>query len=144
LGQAIPDAQFDWTSGDTTVATARTQLDGRGMLQARSEGRAQIRFTAAAGDRTAADTDSVTVRFAYKSVSVTPDTVTLTSLGDTSQLPPVVIDSNNTVVPQAQLTWTSLDQAAVSVDASGRVVAHANRAGVGVVADGRGRKDTST
>ncbi|PYO37885.1 MAG: hypothetical protein DMD29_14645 [Gemmatimonadetes bacterium] len=144
LGHPIADAQFDWTSADTMVATARTQLDGHGVLQARREGRAQIRFTAAAGDRTAADTDSVTVQFAYKAVTVTPDTVTLTSLSDTTQLTPVVIDSNNTVVPQAQLTWASLDQAGVSVDASGRVVGHANRTGVGVIASGRGRADTST
>ena len=126
LGQPIPDSLvvFDWVSDSSTIATARTLPTGRGVLQAQLEGRARIRVSAAAGDRTAADTDSVTVQFKYGSITVTPNNDTLTSLGDTTQLTGVVRDTAGNVVPQAQIVWSS-GNAAVSVDAAGRAVAHA-------------------
>jgi len=136
----IPAAavQFNWISDSVAVATARTLPNGSGVLDAQREGRTRISVSASAGDSSAAASDTLTVQFAYYSVTVSPDSAVLTSLGDTTPLTAVARDSNLTVVPQPQITWTSRDQNGVAVDTAGRAVARSPQARVFVVAVGRG------
>ncbi len=131
-------AQFNWISDSAAVATARTLPNGNGVLDAQREGRTRISVSASAGDSSAAASDTLTVQFAYFSVTVSPDSAVLTSLGDTTPLTAVARDSDLTVVPQPQITWTSRDQNAVAVDTAGRAVARGAQARVFVVAVGRG------
>src|SRR5439155_2104066 len=145
LGNAIPDSlvAFDWTSDSAAVVTARTLATGQGLLQPQKEGRSRIQVTAAAGDFTAWASDTLTVRLAYVSVTVTPNSVTLTSLNDTAQLSAVVRDSGGTVVPQARVSWSS-GGAAVSVDTMGRAVARMSTGTpVTVTANSRGVTGTA-
>src|SRR5439155_489847 len=96
-----------------------------------------------AGGSTASAAAALTVRFAYASVTVTPNSVTLTSLNDTAQLSAVVRGSGGTVVPQARVSWSS-GGAAVSVDTMGRAVARMSTGTpVTVTANSRGVTGTA-
>src|SRR3989442_10511219 len=122
----IPAAavQFNWISDSVAVATARTLPSGNGVLDAQREGRTRISVSASAGDSSAAASDTLTVQFAYASVTVSPDSAVLAALGDTTTLTATVRDSNLTIVPQPQLTWQS-SGGAVAVDSAAPPVAKA-------------------
>src|SRR5439155_1697856 len=119
---AIPDSlvAFDWTSDSAAVVTARTLATGQGLLQPQKEGRSRIQVTAAAGDFTASVSDTLTVRFAYASVTVTPNSVTLTTLQDTA------FDAHDSIIAPHTTSWTSDNPGVASVTSGGRVTAIAN------------------
>src|SRR5439155_1218936 len=128
LGNAIPDSlvAFDWTSDSAAVVTARTLATGQGLLQPQKEGRSRIQVTAAAGDFTASVSDTLTVRFAYASVTVTPNSVTLTSLNDAATLTDTAFDAHDSIIAPHTTSWTSDNPGVASVTSGGRVTAIAN------------------
>ena len=63
-------------------------------------------------------------------VTVSPDSVALTALGQTVRLTAEVRDQNDNAMPGAAVTWASSDAAAATVDATGLVTAVANGSAV--------------
>jgi uncharacterized protein YjdB len=109
-GQAVPDAQFTWSSGNAAVAS----VDAAGKVTALKSGNAEI--TAAAGD--------------VKGI-VAPNAVTLTGPGQTAQLHAMVKDDSGNVVPGMPVVWTSSNANVAAVDTRGMV--HALAGGSAVV-----------
>ncbi len=119
-GNVMTEAALGWSSSDTSVASA----DASGLVTAMGFGATTI--TAISGEV------SVTVTLAVEQVeaivSVIPDTVRLTALGDTASLEAEVRDGNGNVMAGADLAWSSTDTSVVSVDSSGLVTAIGNGA----------------
>ena len=97
---AVSGVSFAWTSLDPAIASAsgatiRALATGVARIVVSSEGRV--------------DTSRVYVIQLTASVLATPDSVTLSSVGDAVQFSAVVYDHNNNAIPGAPITWTSLD-----------------------------------
>src|SRR5436189_257054 len=124
----IPAAavQFNWISDSVAVATARTLPNGSGVLDAQREGRTRISVSASAGDSSAAASDTLTVQFAYYSVTVSPDSAVLTSLMATRQLSDSAFDARDSLIATHTTTWTPADQTVATVSSGGLVTAIAN------------------
>ncbi|WP_419933684.1 Ig-like domain-containing protein [Candidatus Palauibacter sp.] len=114
-GHPVPGVNFTWASDDGAVAT----VDGNGLVSAVGAGTATIR--ASAGSLAA--TAEVTVEQRATRVRVSPDTATLTAVGDTVRLTAEAFDRNDHPAPAAEFTWTSRDDAVATVDEDGLVTA---------------------
>lgn len=112
---AIPGATVTWSSSNTNVA----RIDAGGTVTAASNGSAQI--TASFGQARATATVSVQQKPAR--IAIIPESATLTTVGETVQLEAVVYDSGDTVIPGAQVVWTSSLPAVATVGANGLVTA---------------------
>ena len=117
-GTVIPDAPVEWTSSDPAVA----KVESGGLVTAVSNGSVQI--TATSGH--ASETAEITVMQAASSISVTPPSATLESVGETVQLEAVVYDMEDAVLPEAQVAWSNIDPSVATVDANGLVTAVSN------------------
>ena len=117
---AMADMSVTWSSGDDAVAT----VDENGVVTAVDNGMAEI--TAQAGD--AMGTASITVAQVPASISieVAADATTLTEIGQTLQLMVSVSDANENAIAEQAVTWTSGDEAVVTVDEDGLVEAVGN------------------
>ena len=108
-----------WTSANTAVATVSAQ----GLATAAGNGTAQV--TARSGN--ASGTSSITVSVPVPtSITVTPSSHTLSSIGATVQLAAVVRDQNNNVMTGQMVTWTSANTAVATVSAQGLATAAGN------------------
>jgi uncharacterized protein YjdB len=114
-GQAMPGATVTWASSDQTVAT----VSAAGVVTAVGNGSAIITATAGA----AAATAVVTVQQVAASVTLSPASATLASIGDTVRLVPVVRDAGGAVVEGATVTWASSNHAVATVSQTGLVTA---------------------
>lgn len=125
----------EWASRDTSVVT----VSNTGLVTAVANGTTWV--VAARGG--VADSSRITVAQAVASVTVTPNTPTLTSIGDTVQLSASIEDAGGTVVADSTASWSSLDTLVATVNASGLVTAVANGT-AGIVAVSGGVDDTAT
>ncbi len=119
-GNAMAGASVNWASSDNAVAT----VNASGLVTAAGNGTATV--TATSGS--ASGTSSVTVAQVPSSVTVTPDSVHLTALGETAQLMAAVNDANGNAIAGAGVSWSSADEAVATVDEDGVVTAVANGA----------------
>ena len=117
-GDVMTGAPVSWSSSDNAVASVNTS----GLVTAAGNGMATI--TATSG--TASGTAAVTVEQVPTAVSVTPESATLASLGETAQFTAAVQDANGNAVAGAEVSWASGDGAVATVDANGLVTAVAN------------------
>ncbi len=117
-GQAMQGQTVTWASSAPAVAT----VSASGLVTSAANGSATITATAGSARGSAA----VTVAQAAASLSVTPDSLVLTSLGDTARLTAEVLDANGSVVEGAAVSWASADESVAVVDSSGLVAAVAN------------------
>ena len=120
-GHAVAGAEFTWASGDTSVAV----VDASGLVTGRSAGEVAVTATSS----------GVTGRGALvveepvpTTVSVAPDSLAFTALGDTLHLMAEVRDQIDRVMEGEPVAWTSADTMVAAVDASGLVTAAANGA----------------
>ncbi len=114
-GGVMSGASVTWTSGDAAVAT----VDAAGLVTAMATGTATI--TASSGS--ASGTASVTVTQAPAQVSVTPESATLASVGDTVRFTAKVQDANGNAIANATVNWASADEGVATVDEMGLVTA---------------------
>ncbi|MXW18138.1 MAG: Ig domain-containing protein [Gemmatimonadetes bacterium] len=117
-GNVMSGASVAWSSGDASVVT----VNATGLVTATGNGTATI--TATSGN--ASGTATVTVEQAAAAITVAPDSVPLTELGETAQLTAEVTDANGNVIANATVSWSSGDEAVATVDAAGLVTAVAN------------------
>ena len=118
-GNVISGATIAWSSSDETVATVSSD----GLVTAIGEGTATITATASKDGVSAAGTASVSVRTQVASVEVSPESTTLSSIGDTDSLAVVVKDANGNVISGATIAWSSSDETVATVSSDGLVTA---------------------
>ena len=119
-GNVMTNASVTWSSGDVSVATVNTS----GLVTAAGNGTATI--TATSGN--ASGTATVTVEQTAAAITVAPDSVLLTELGETAQLTAEVTDANGNAIANAMVSWASGDEAVATVDGTGLVTAVGNGA----------------
>ena len=107
-GNEVEGATITWASSDETVATT---VDG--LITAVGNGTAMVTATLGAVSVSAA----VTVSQSAASVTLSPDTVFFSSLGDTLSVTPSVADQRGNVIERATVTWSTSDESvATTVD----------------------------
>ena len=111
-GHAVGGAEFMWTSGDTAVAT----VDATGLATSVGSGEAEI---TASSSGVAGRASLTVVAPVPTAVAVTPDTLVLTTLGQTAQLAAEVRDQIGRVMEGTTVSWSSSDTTVATVDASG-------------------------
>ena len=115
-GTVIPGAGVSWQSG----APATVGVNGTGTVTAGAVG-GPVTITATSGP--ASGTATVTVQQVPGSVSVAPGTLTLLTLGRTSDLGATVRDTLGSFIPGAAVSWSSSDSAVADVGPTGTVTA---------------------
>ena len=115
-GQVVTGVAFAWASGDTAVAV----VDASGLLTGVGAGQVEVTATAAAVTGRAQLTVVAPLPTA---VTVTPDTVVLTAVGQTAQLTAEVRDQAGRVVDRVPVAWSSADTTVAVVDTAGLVTA---------------------
>jgi len=124
-----------WASSNTAVAT----VSPSGVVSAVSQGTATI--SATAGGVTGQATITVNGR-PVATVVVAPDTFTIQD-GRTRQLTATLRDADGALLTGRVVTWTSLDAARATVNASGLVTGGAAAGTARIVATSEGVADTS-
>ena len=114
-GHPIHDAEVQWSSADSSVAT----VDRSGLVTATANGRTTITARADSASGTAA----VSVRQRASVVSITPDVLDFAEVGDTATVMAAVSDANGHPIHDAEVRWSSADSFVATVDASGLVLA---------------------
>ncbi|WP_420441974.1 Ig-like domain-containing protein [Candidatus Palauibacter sp.] len=114
-GGVMSGASVSWTSGDAAVAS----VDAAGLITAVATGTAAISATSGSASGTA----SVTVTQAPAQVAVTPESATLSAVGDTVRFAAEVQDANGNAIAGTAVSWTSSDDAIAMVDETGLVTA---------------------
>ena len=115
---------FSAQTSDAAVATVSV-VGVTAMVAGVAEGTATV--TAAAtdpGNLRAEQSFAVTVEVGIERVVVTPDSVTLTAIGDTIRLTAEVFDGAGQVVPAAVVSWSTGDTMVAAVDTAGLVTAN--------------------
>ena len=114
-GNAVPGLDFAWASADGAIAT----VDSAGLVTATADG--SVNITAEAGGASGAA--AITVSQLPVEMDVMPAATTLFSLGDTVRLVAAAFDANGNAVASISFTWTSENDAVVSVDQNGLATA---------------------
>ena len=115
-GHPVAGTEFEWASSDTLVAV----VDDAGLVTGIGAGEAEVTATAAG----VTDRAALTVMApAPTAVSVIPDTVALTALGQTAQLAAEVRDQIGRVMEGVVVSWSSADTTIAAVDSAGLVSA---------------------
>ena len=112
-GHAVEGATVMWASGDTAVAV----VDASGLVRSVANGEAVVSATAGSVSGTA----EVMVAQVVTAVTVSPEALEFSALGDTLRLAAEPVDANGHAVEGATVTWASGDTAVAVVDASGLV-----------------------
>lgn len=117
-GDTVTDVSFSWGSSDEAVAT----VDDGGVAEAVAEGEAEIRATAEGVTGSAA----MAVIQQVASVSITPSSATLATVGDTAHFSASATDENGNAVSGAAFVWQSQNHAVATVDSAGVVTSRGN------------------
>ena len=115
-GHAVTGAAFAWSSGDPAVAT----VDTAGLVTAAGPGRTAV--TAASGSASG-HMELLVVARTPAAIDVMPDTVALAAVGDTVRLSARVVDQLGRVLEDEPVSWSSGDEAVITVDSGGLVTA---------------------
>ena len=117
-GNVVDDAVVAWSSDAAPVAS----VDQNGSVTAVANGTATI--TATADDGTGST--GVTVQQVAATLEVFPAADTLLALAEALSLIAIVKDTNGFAISDVAPTWSTLNPAVISVDASGLATAQAN------------------
>ena len=128
-GHAVEEASFAWSSSDASVV----DVDESGLATAVAVGTAVV-TAASSGVSGSAELVVIPV---VGAVTVRPDTVRFTALGQSVRLSAEVLDRDGRVLPGVAASWSSGDAAVATVDSLGLVTAV--RAGATVVTAAAGR-----
>ena len=112
-GYPVEGATVRWASGDTAVAV----VDPSGLVRSVGNGEAVVTATAGSVSGTA----EVMVAQVVTAVTVSPEALEFSALGDTLQLGAEPVDANGHAVEGATVMWASGDTTIAVVDPSGLV-----------------------
>lgn len=110
-GQPMAGVSVTWASSDASVAS----VGSTGTVTAVANGSASVTATTASISGSA----SVTVAQQPVQASISPGTVSLTSIGETVQFAVEALDGNGHPVAGVVFTWSSSNASVATVDASG-------------------------
>ncbi|HKK07411.1 MAG TPA: IPT/TIG domain-containing protein, partial [Gemmatimonadota bacterium] len=116
-GKAVSGATISWSSLDGSVAS----VSSGGVATARANGTARI--VASAGGK--ADTARLVVKQRTTSVTVSPDSARLETIGDTVRFSGSAEDANGHPVSGVSLAWNVSDSSVATIDTAGLVTARA-------------------
>ena len=119
-GGSISGKTFTWTTSDTTVAT----VSAAGLATAVDNGTVAITATVDG----IAGTATLLVAQEAATVTLTPASDTLVSLGDTTRLVADVVDAQNQPLATPNVAWMSADTLVATVDSTGLVTSTGNGA----------------
>ena len=108
-------ATVTWSSTNAGIVTVSPTTGLTTTATSVANGTAQVQATA--GGVTGSAT--VTVNIVVTSITVSPTGRTFTQIGQTQAFTPTARDANNNVIANPGVTWTSLNTAAVTVNALG-------------------------
>lgn len=112
-GDPITGLSFTWSTSDQSVAT----VDDQGVVTASANGTAEITATVDGVTGSA----GLAVIQQVESVTVTPSSATLTTVGATRTFTAAAVDANDNAVTGAAILWTSEDPSVATVDSAGVV-----------------------
>ena len=112
-GHAVEEASFAWSSSDASVV----DVDGSGLGAAVAVGTAVV---TASSSGVSGSTELVVIP-AVGAVTVRPDTVRFTALGQSVRLSAEVLDRDGRVLPGVAASWSSGDAAVATVNSLGLV-----------------------
>ncbi len=115
-GDPIPGVDVQWSGSDASVVEVRP--DGEAIARGPGEAQATATLEELSG------TVALVVDPAAASVTVTPSSAELGSLGTTRDFSASVVDANGNPVADAEVSWSSTDVSVVRVDATGRATAN--------------------
>ena len=113
----VMSAPFSWSASDTSVVT----VDSSGLVTAVANGTATVTVRSGAVSASA----TVTVEQTPAHIALSSEAVELAALGADAPLEASVFDANENAMT-TELSWGSSDPAIVTVEADGRMTAHAN------------------
>ena len=117
-GVTMIGAPVTWASSDTTKAT----VSSAGLVTAVANGTATITATSGSASATA----TTTVSQVASSVTLSPTSLALESIGDTRTHTPTVKDAGGTTISGATVTWATSNSSVATVSSAGLVTAVAN------------------
>ena len=120
-GHEVDEAGIAWASRDTLVAV----VDASGLVTGVGEGAVVVEATASG---VTGEAEVEVVRLVPTVVTVMPDSVVFTALGDSERLSAEVLDQVGRVMKGAAVAWTSRDTTVAVVDSAGVVTSAANGA----------------
>lgn len=133
-----PDLSCTSSNTDVVSVSAETDDGNRCSVVAAGQGEAHVR--AAAGG--VQDSTSVSVDQKIVSLNLSPESVSLRTVGDTAHLSATPRDANDFEVSDADLTWTSVDTTIATVTSEGLVTTW-NEGDVQVTTSAEGFADTA-
>ncbi len=114
----IADASVNWSSDNPAVVF----VNSRGEVKAITNGEARITATTGSVSQTIV----ITVAQVPVRIILPRNSVQLASVGETTKLTAIVVDSLDAEILDAPLMWTSEDPTVATVDAQGEVTARMN------------------
>jgi uncharacterized protein YjdB len=118
-GNEIASPEVEWASSDGAVAT----VDEDGVVTPVAEGSATITATSGEASGSAEVTVTLEDPTTEPSVEVSPEAITLTSIGATESLSTLVRDEEGNEVVDAEIQWSSSNESVATVDEDGVVTA---------------------
>lgn len=115
-GHAVAGAEFAWASTDTLV----TIVDESGLVTGAGAGEATVTATSSGVTGSA---ELTVVVPAPTTLTVTPDTLAFTAIGQTAQLAAEVRDQAGGVMEGVDVSWSSADTLVATADSVGLVTA---------------------
>lgn len=117
-GDTVTGVDFSWSSTDEAVTTVSDQ----GVAEAVANGDAEIRAS------TEGVTGSATMAVIQQvsSVSISPSSATLATVGDTTRFSASATDENGNSISDAEFVWQSENHAVATVDSSGLATSQGN------------------
>ncbi len=115
---AIPNPTVTWSSSDNGIAS----VSSSGLVRAVSHGTARIKATSGSVAKEVTVTVSLTTGPPHR-ITVSPNTLSFTSAGQTATIIAKVFDSSNREIPTADVTWSSDNTRVAAVNSSGLVTA---------------------
>ena len=115
-GHAVQEAEVEWASSNPGVAA----VDSTGLVSAVGAGEVEITATMAG----VTGRSGLTVLAPLPTtVTLTPDTLAFTALGQSAELAAEVRDQAGRVMTEAAVSWSSADTTVTTVDSAGLVMA---------------------
>jgi uncharacterized protein YjdB len=119
-GNILTGRAVTWVSSNSAVAT----VSASGLVSGITAGSSTITATSGSASGTAALTVTAAPPVPVASITVSPATANI-AIGQTQQLSATLRDANNNVLTGRIITWSSANNAAATVSASGLVTAQA-------------------
>ncbi|SVE22744.1 uncharacterized protein METZ01_LOCUS475598, partial [marine metagenome] len=125
-GNAVVGASYAWTLAGTSVQFNGVTNADPAQVTTVGSGATTLTLAATRDGITAQGTAKAVVDVAAATVTLTPDAVTLTSLGDSTTFTATARDGNNNVIVGEPFTLSSSSPAVATVDNTGVAIAVSN------------------